>query len=141
MITSVDRVLFLKGVDLFSELPGKELLNMVSIAEEVRFREGEDILQEGEPGDSLFVIVKGQVEVHRAGRSIAVLGARETFGEMALLDQGVRSATVTVLEPVIALRIESEPFFELMATKRQIALGVIRILTRRLRRAISDQGE
>ncbi len=140
MITSVDRVLFLKGVDLFSELPGKELLNMATIVEEVHFQEGGDILREGETGDSLFVIVRGQVEVHRGGRSIAVLGAKETFGEMAPLDQGLRSATVTVLESVTALRIESEPFFELMATKRQIALGVIRILTRRLRKAISDQG-
>lgn len=138
MITSVDRVLFLKGVELFSELPGRELLNLATIAEEVRYLDGEDIFEEGDPGDSLFIIVRGQVEVHRGGRSIAVLGARETFGEMALLDSEPRSATVTVLEDVVALRIEREPFFELLATKRQIALGIIRILTRRLRRTISD---
>lgn len=138
MITSVDRVLFLKGVELFSELPGRELLNLATIADEVEYDEGEDIFQEGEPGDSLFVVVRGQVEVHREGRSIAILGSRETFGEMAILDSEPRSATVSVLEPVVALRIEREPFFELLATKRQIALGIIRMLTRRLRRAISD---
>ena len=138
MITSVDRVLFLKGVELFSELPGRELLNLATIADEVDYVIGNDIFREGDPGDALFVIVKGQVEVHRGGRSIAILGARETFGEMAILDSEPRSATVTVLEDVIALQLEREPFFELLATKRQIALGIIRMLTRRLRRVISD---
>lgn len=138
MITSVDRVLFLKGVELFSELPGRELLNLATIADEVDYVIGNDIFREGDPGDALFVIVKGQVEVHRGGRSIAILGARETFGEMAILDSEPRSATVTVLEDVVALQLEREPFFELLATKRQIALGIIRMLTRRLRRVISD---
>lgn len=141
MISSVDRVLFLKGVELFSELPGRELLNLATIAEEVSFGDGEDIFQEGEPGDSLFIIVRGQVEVHKGGRSIAILGARETFGEMALLDSEPRSATVTVVEDVVALRMERDAFFELLAAKRQIALAIIRILTRRLRRAIADRGE
>lgn len=139
MITSVDRVLFLKGVELFSELPSKELLNLATIAEEVKYISGLDIFKEGESGDSLYIIVRGQVEVHKRGRSIAVLGARETFGEMALLDSDPRSATVTVLEEVVALKIEREPFIELLVSKRAIALGIIRMLTHRLRNAIADK--
>ena len=136
MITSVDRVLFLKGVPLFADLPGRELLNLATISEEVSLGVGEDIFQEGDVGESLYVIVRGEVEVHRGGRVIALLGPRETFGEMALLDGAVRSATVTVMQDVAALRLEREPFFELLATKRTIALGIIRMLTQRLRNAI-----
>lgn len=138
MITSVDKVIFLKGVELFSELPGRELLSLASIAEEVALRRGVDIFREGELGDSLFVVVRGEVEVHRGGRSLAVVGERETFGEMALLDGEPRSATVTPRVDGIALRIERETFFEMLATRREIAMGVIRILTRRLRRSSSE---
>ena len=135
MITSVDKVIFLKGVELFSELPGRELLSLATIAEEVLLKRGMEIFREGDQGDSLFVVVRGEVEVRRGGRSVAVVSERETFGEMALLDGEPRSATVTPMVDGVALRIERETFFELLATRREIAMGVIRILTRRLRRS------
>lgn len=135
MISSVDKVLFLKRVDLFSQLPGRELLNLAAIAEQVSFAEQSVIFEEGSEGDSLYLILSGQVRVSRAGRHIATLGMRECFGEMAILDRTPRSATVTAMDRVSALRIERDSFYDLLAQKREIALGIIRILVARLRDA------
>lgn len=135
MISSVDKVLFLKRVDLFTQLPGRELLNLANIAEQVTFAEQTVIFEEGAEADSLYLVLSGQVKVSRGGREIARLGQRECFGEMALLDHSPRSATVTALDRVSALRIERDSFAELLAQKREIALGIIRILVARLREA------
>ncbi|MFM7202924.1 MAG: Npt1/Npt2 family nucleotide transporter [Myxococcota bacterium] len=133
MISSVEKVLFLRRVDLFSQLPGRELLNLAFIAEQVTFAEDSLIFEEGSEGDCLYLILSGQVRVSRSGRNIAQLGPRECFGEMAILDRAPRSATVTAIERVQVLRIERDSFYELLAQKREIALGIIRILVHRLR--------
>lgn len=133
MISSVEKVLFLKRVELFSQLPGRELLNLAFIAEQVTFPEDSLIFEEGSEGDCLYLILSGQVRVSRSGRTITQLGPRECFGEMAILDRAPRSATVTAVERVQALRIERDSFYELLAQKREIALGIIRILVHRLR--------
>ncbi len=135
MISSVDKVLFLKKVALFSQLPSRELLNLASIAQEVSYPESSVLLREGDEGDSLYLILSGEVAVQTGGRTIAVLGPRECVGEMAILDREPRSATVVALDHVTALRIERDSFYEVLAQKREIALGIIRILVRRLRGA------
>lgn len=135
MISTVEKVLFLKSVDLFSLIAGEDLAQVATIAQEVSFEAGEVILQEGEIGDSLFLIIEGEVQVHRLQKEIARLGERQSFGEMAILDDEPRSASVTSLSDVVCLKIAREEFFELMSEKMEIAHGIIRILTGRLRRA------
>jgi CRP-like cAMP-binding protein len=76
------------------------------------------------------------VRVHRQDKTIAELGERECFGEMAILDASPRSATVTALSDVALLKIAREDFEELLQEKHVIAQGIIKVLTRRLREAI-----
>jgi CRP-like cAMP-binding protein len=136
MITTVEKVLFLKSVDLFSQIPGEDLAQIAQItAEEIRDT-GEEIVCEGEVGDALYIILDGMVRVHRKEKTIAELGPKECFGEMAILDAAPRSATVTALEEVSLLKIAREDFQEIMADKHAIATGIIKVLTRRLREAI-----
>jgi CRP/FNR family transcriptional regulator, cyclic AMP receptor protein len=135
LISTVEKVLFLKSVDLFAKIPGEDLAQIAGIAQEVSFEQGELIIQEGEMGDSLFLIIEGQVQVHRLGREISRLGERDAFGEMALLDHEPRSASVTAQSDVTCLKVEREDFFELMSEKIEIAHGIIRVLTHRLREA------
>jgi len=135
VISTVEKVLFLKSVDLFAKIPGEDLAQIAGIAQEVSFEQGELIIQEGEMGDSLFLIIEGQVQVHRLGREISKLGERDAFGEMALLDHEPRSASVTAQSDVTCLKVEREDFFELMSEKIEIAHGIIRVLTHRLREA------
>jgi CRP/FNR family transcriptional regulator, cyclic AMP receptor protein len=135
MISTVEKVLFLKSVDLFSKIPGEDLAQIAGISQEVNFENGELILQEGEMGDSMYLIVDGQVMIHRLGQQLTKLGEREAFGEMAILDNEPRSASVTAAKDVTCLKVEREDFYELMSEKIEIAYGIIRVLTSRLRDA------
>lgn len=139
MISTVEKVLFLKSIDLFSQIPGEDLSQIAQITDEVRFEEGEDVFHEGDLGDSLYLVIQGRVRVHRAGAELAVLGQRQVFGEMALLDAEPRSASVLALSDLTLLRIARDDFHEILIEKGEIALGVIRVLTRRLRNTLGMQ--
>jgi len=135
MLTTVEKVLFLKSIDLFSQIPGEDLAQVALIASEEARETGEDIFVEGDLGDALYLLLEGKVRVHRQDRTIAELGERECFGEIAILDASPRSATVTALCDVVVLKIAREDFEELLQEKHAISQGVIRVLTRRLREA------
>lgn len=136
MLSTVEKVLFLKSIDLFSQIPGEDLAQVALISTEEPREEGEEIFVEGESGDALYLVVDGKVRVHREGKVIAELGERECFGEMAILDAAPRSATVTALKDANLLKITREDFQEIMAEKPEIAQGIIRVLSARLRTAI-----
>jgi CRP/FNR family cyclic AMP-dependent transcriptional regulator len=135
MISTVEKVLFLKSVELFSRIPGEDLAQIAGIAQEVNFEQGELVIQEGEIGDSMFLIVEGEVMVHRLTQELTRLGEKESFGEMALLDNEPRSATVTAVSDATCLKIDRDEFYELMSEKIEIGHGIIRMLTQRLREA------
>ena len=86
-------------------------------------------------GDALYLIVSGKVKIHKGDAQIAELGERQCFGEIAILDAEPRSASVTSLAPLLALRIKREDFGEIMQQKPEIAQGVIKVLCGRLRSA------
>jgi CRP-like cAMP-binding protein len=136
MITTVEKVLFLKSIDLFSQIPGEDLAAVALISTEEQRDQGDEIFAEGEAGDALYLVIDGKVRVHKADRVIAELGERECFGEMAILDPAPRSATVTAVIATSLLRIAREDFQEIMVEKPEIAQGIIQVLTRRLRDAI-----
>jgi len=136
MLTTIEKVLFLKGVSIFKEIPGEVLSQIAQIAEEVQIEKGSRIFEEGEPGDSLYLIVRGGVRVHKGTREVAVLREGECFGEMAILDNEPRSASITALEDVQLLRIWSDDFYEMLADRVEIARGIFKVLSRRLRQAI-----
>ncbi len=133
MISTVEKVLFLKSIDLFSQISGEDLARIALITEEVESEKGETFIRQGDVGDSLYLIVEGRVKVHIDEREIAQIGERESVGEQAILDSEPRSASVTALTDIIALRIQREDFAELLLEKSEIALGIIKVLSRRLR--------
>src|SRR5437870_12220683 len=100
MISTVEKVLFLKSIDLFSQIPGEDLSQIALITDEVPFDEGDEIFREGDPGDTLYFVIDGKVRIHTGGEELAVLGGRQVFGEMALLDSEPRSASAGALSDV-----------------------------------------
>ena len=140
MLSTVEKVLFLKSIDLFSQIPGEDLAQVALIATEEAREQGEEIFAEGEAGDALYLVLDGKVRVHRGDRQIAELGERECFGEMAILDASPRSATVTAVKDTNLIKISREDFQEIMAEKPEIALGIIKVLSHRLRGAIGAPG-
>lgn len=135
MIRTTERVMFLKGLELFAAVPGDDLAEVAQIADEVTLDEGELLFREGERGDALYLVVEGALRVEQGGRTLATLGTREVVGEMALLDPAPRSATCAATAPARLLRLSADAFAELLVERPEVASGVLRILTRRLRAA------
>ncbi|MBI2377586.1 MAG: cyclic nucleotide-binding domain-containing protein [Deltaproteobacteria bacterium] len=133
MISTLERVLFLKSIDLFRDMDGEELVRVAQIAAEVTFEPGAVLMSEGEIGDSLYLLAAGRVAVEKGKAKVAEIGARECVGELAMLDSEPRSATVRAIEPVLALKISRDEFCSLLDESGEIARGVIKVLTRRLR--------
>jgi len=107
--------------------------------QERRFAGGETIFSEGDGSEEAFVISQGRVEVLKGQAEnelrLAVLGPGDVFGEMGLLDERPRSATVRTLEPVVAKSVGREEFLGLLLHQPEQALGLLRALFERLRSA------
>jgi len=129
---TVQKVLFLRRVDLFADLSTKELGHVAHIAKEVLFSAGDRILTEGEYGDALFIIVGGTATVTRRGSRLGELKEADCFGEMAVLTGETRSATVEASSDCLVLRIEQADFHRILSDHFEAVLAVIRTLCRRL---------
>ncbi len=137
MYSTLEKTIFMKGVDLFRDISGEEVSHVAQIAEEREFGSEQIIFEEGDAGDSMFIIVDGAVRIHKGDKEIAVLHKGKFIGEMALLDQEPRSASVTTTEETTLLEINGEDFYDLMASRMEIMQGIVKILTQRLRTAIA----
>ncbi len=128
----------LRGLKLLAGLSSGQLEEISRRLKPVRFRQGETILREGDPGDELFFIESGQVQVVRGSglkaMILAELGPGDLFGEMALLTGNPRSATVTALSDVDLWVMSRPDFDDLVTTYPNLALALSRVLSERLRR-------
>jgi len=138
MLTTIEKVILLKDADLFAETPDELLAEVAGLLTEVELPAGEAVFGKGESGDSLYLVVSGQVRVHDGDYTLNVLGETEVFGEMALLEPEPRMASVTAETDALLLRLDGEPFFELMDTRSEVARGIIRVLSRRLRQRAQE---
>lgn len=130
----------LHQVPLFASLPDADLQAFAPLLRERRFPRGNVILMQGDPGDALFLIAAGQVKVVLIGDDgreviLSVLGPGSFFGEMALLDNDPRSAHVVAMEDSTLLQLRREDFQTRLRSSPDVAIALLRELTRRLRRA------
>ena len=135
VISTIEKVLFLKGVDLFHNIPGEDLSHIAQITDEVEFNAHEVVVKEGDQGDAMYLIADGKVKVHAGDKILAELSKPQCFGEMSILDEEPRSASVTALSELLLLRILRDDFAEILAERPEISQGIIKVLTRRLRNA------
>ncbi|HEX7420695.1 MAG TPA: cyclic nucleotide-binding domain-containing protein, partial [Thermoanaerobaculia bacterium] len=134
MQPTLEKVITLKSVDLFARTPDDVLAQLASELETIDVPAGETIIRKGELGDSLYVIASGTVRVHDADTTIATLGEREIFGELAVLDPEPRSASVTAQSAVKLYRLDRDDLFELLPDHIEIVRGIFHVLCGRLRR-------
>ncbi len=132
----------LRTVSLFADLPREVLARLVSEFEEVEFAPGQTVFSQGDPGDALYVVVGGAVEVRGqgggAGQRLAVLGPGDCLGEMALVTGDPRSATVVALSPSRLLRLDKERFQALSERHPVFLRELARVLCRRIARTSED---
>jgi HEAT repeat protein len=137
-LSLMERILFLKRVPLFANLPPAELKQVAAIADEHLFVDGEIMAQQGEPGDELYVIVSGQVRVLVTGdgeqeSELALRGAGDYVGEMAIISKKPRMARLVAAGDVRTLCIEQKQFEGILRERPETSLAVMRDLCDRLR--------
>jgi hypothetical protein len=138
MLSTVERVVVLKSLSIFAQTPDEALAELADLLHEMVVQPGDVIVREGEPGDSLYVIVDGKVEVVDDNRVLNQLGARAVFGELSMLDSSPRTATIRALEETSLLRLDQTSFYEIMSEYVEVAMGTIQLLTRNLRARTGD---
>lgn len=130
---------FLKRVSWFEDLDQKSLDAIANSAVEQSYQPGQEIVRQGDTGVGAFIIRSGKVDIvqEKDGHesTVATLGAGEVFGEMALLDEFPRSASVRAVEPTTVLGIQRWHFKGILESHPQLALALLPILTRRIRSA------
>ena len=130
-----DRQQLLSEVALFSACTDRELDRLARHAEIVDFTAGDVLMSEGETGHEFFVIVDGEVGVTSGGTTVAKLGAGSYVGELALLDPGPRTATVTALRDTQAVLLSSREFYAAVEDVPGLTRKLLTGLARRLREA------
>ena len=133
MYSTLEKTIILKSVDMFKSIPAENLSRVAQITEEVDFEANTQIMAEGDYGDSLFIVVDGNVKIHKGDQEIVRLGKGACLGEMALLDGEPRSADATVTEDSTLFKIEQEGFYEVMGSQSEIMEGIIKLLSGKLR--------
>ena len=133
MGTTKDIVSRLANVPLFSDCSQRDLQTVARVVREIPHAAGTVIAREGEPGVGLFILLDGTAEVSIGGRKKATLGPGEFFGEIALLDGGPRTATVTAKTDVHLLGLTEWVFRGLMSEHPTIALKTLQQMAGRLR--------
>jgi CRP-like cAMP-binding protein len=125
------KIELMKQVPLFAECSKRELAEIASVADEMRFDAGTTLIEQGKVGREFIVVAEGEVEVRKDGRKIPVKGGT-FFGEMALLTDKPRSATVTTTTPVHALVLTDRAFRRVLNDSPQIQLKVLQSLAARI---------
>ena len=127
-----DKSSVLAKVPLFAGLSKKELSQVAAIADELDFRAGKTLIREGDPGREFFVMLEGSADVTQDGKVVATRRAGDFFGEVALMCNRPRIATVTTTEPSVALIVTDRDFKNLVKRSPQIALKVLQAVGERL---------
>jgi CRP-like cAMP-binding protein len=126
------KVDLMKGVPLFSGCSKAELQKIAALADELDLSDGATLIREGERGREFIVIVDGTVRVTRGGTNVRELGAGDFIGEIALVSDVPRTATVTATSPVRLLVITDRAFRGLIEQMPSIATKVLQSLGQRL---------
>ncbi len=133
MLTSIERLLLVRGIPMFRELRDDFLVRLAAAMGEVSFEAGKVIFYAGQEGKSLYVLVKGKVRVYLEERELAVLGDGDCFGEMSVFDSAPRSASVLALTPCECLVLTQQQLYEALEETPEIAFNIIKMLSARIR--------
>ena len=133
MLLTIERVIILKSIDIFSQISENDLLNVATQLSEINYAKNSTIIKQDEIGTSMYIIVRGKVDVIIDGNTVATLDEKSIFGELAALDPEPRSATIKALEDTHVFKISSVVLYNLISEYPNVARGIIKILCNRIR--------
>jgi CRP-like cAMP-binding protein len=138
MLSTIERMVFLRNVTFFENLRLDQLRTLAQICEELSVNEGEYIIRQGEAGDSLFIIVEGQIHIAHTDAPDKVIAVRHpghVLGEISLFDGGLRSANAIAATPALLLVVYRDALDNALADDPGIALDMLRAMAQIVREA------
>jgi len=132
-LSTLEKVLFLKSVDLFEHAVIEELGRIAELTQEIGIEVGETIFREGDPVDAIYLVLNGRVVVERNGVKVHEVGEKQAFGLVAALDLAPAAHSVRAIEPLHALKLDVLDFHEILSQDYELVRAVLRVLCRMVR--------
>jgi CRP-like cAMP-binding protein len=132
-LTTIEKALFLKELEFFSHVPIEQAAEVAARAEEVHLEPGETIFEEGEPSKHVYLVVEGSVIAEKGGIITTVLTSGRGFGDLSLTPGGAYGITARAAGHTHVMRFSLDDFVDAMLEHPEIAVGVVRALSLRLR--------
>lgn len=129
----IEKVLILRSSEIFQNTPETDLVDIAGILEEVYVDTNTILFSKGDIGNCMYFIFKGMVSISDGAHNLAVLGENEIVGELSVLDAENRSASATTIDECILLKLEQEPFYEILMNNAEVLKGILKTLCRRIR--------
>lgn len=134
------KVAALKRSPLFAGLSNRELEELAQISEDMEVDAGTVLARQGEAGREFFVVLEGEVDVTRDGRTLTPQGGVDFFGELALVADMPRTATLTARTPLRFFVLTSQGFRSMLAHNPDVELKVLRSMVKRLAEMVGQEG-
>lgn len=135
-MTLEEDVEVLRTIPLFAKIEPSKLKLLAFTSQRLTFRAGDSLFHQGDTGDALYIIIEGDADVlvdaPGGPMTVATLGKNDFVGDIAVLCDVPRTATVTAKSELITMRISKELFFQLVSQFPEIAIGIMRELAHRL---------
>ena len=132
-LATIEKVVFLKSVDIFSHATIEELGRVAALTEEVHFEPGETIFRKGEPTDAIYLILSGRVAIEGNGQIVRELTEKQAFGTVAALDRNPAVHTVKAIDAVYALKLNAQDFDDILSVDFELVRAVFHALCQIIR--------
>ena len=136
-LTIVEKVIFLKSVDIFEHATVEQLGRIAGLTEEIHFEAGETIFKEGESGDAFYLLLSGRVLIEKNGNTLREMKEKEAFGTLEVLDFHPRAVTARAVDQVRALKLNGQEFHDLLSLDIEMVQAVFRMLCGLVRRILT----
>jgi len=133
MLSIDDKIESLKNTELFKDVSEDALKKIAAITQEISMEDDGTLFQEGDKGDAIYFIIHGQMVAHREGVDLAILRASECVGEMAVIDGGPRSASVSSIGNTLLLKIDRDDFYRILQDDVNLLQNSLKIILKKLR--------
>jgi CRP-like cAMP-binding protein len=132
-LATIEKVVFLKSVDIFSHATIEELGRVAALTEEVHFEPGETIFRKGEPTDAIYLILEGRVAIEGNGHIVREAREKQALGTVAALDRNPAVHTVKAIDAVRALKLNAQDFDDILSVDFELVRAVFHALCQIIR--------
>ncbi len=136
-LTTIEKVIFLKSVDIFEHATIEQLGRIAGLTEEVHFKPGEIIFEEGQRGDAFYLLLSGRVFIEKNDNILREMKEKEAFGTLEVLDFHPRAVTAKAVDQVRALKLNGQEFHDLLSLDIEMVEAVFRMLCGLVRRILT----